>query len=99
MYDYHDNRKLHNNEITVNSITVTVKMITIIIQINCLGLLDIRINLCMQVILKSECTYIITCVHSESIECIHNHVHTHIYIYIFINTYMVANSMLVNNVH
>ena len=41
VYDYHDNRKLHNNEITVNSITVTVKMITIIIQINCLGLLDI----------------------------------------------------------
>ena len=49
MYDYHNNRKLHNNEITVNSITVTDKMITIIIQINCLGLLDIRTqNLILQ---------------------------------------------------
>ena len=55
----------------------------------------------IQVILKSECIYIYTYVHSESIECIHNcvHTHTHTHTHIFIHSYIVAYSMLVNNTH
>ena len=30
---------------------------------------------------------------------IYTHTHTHIYIYIYIHTYIVAHSMLVNNIH